>query len=225
MIVTIDGPAGSGKSTVAELLAKKLMFFHLNSGQIYRALTAQCLDMGLFKKGDELIEQFVQECDIRCFRSGERQLWSIDRCDVTDQLLKSDVVQHVSHLAALEQVRKRVGKWQREWAVGKNAVVEGRDAGSSVFSSALVKIYLTAALATRAKRRWDQLIAKDGASKCIDLRKVEIDLARRDRLDQMRKTDPLIVPKGAIYLDTTAMSAEGAAAHLYSLVRLELSLA
>lgn len=222
MMVTIDGPAGSGKSTVAKLLAKRLDFVHLNSGQIFRALTAKCLENDLLEKQDALIENFAKTCAISYTVSGDQMMWMVDQSDVTSKLTSQAVVAHVSQVAALGAVRARAKAWQRKWARGKNAVVEGRDAGSAVFRSADAKIYLTAALAERAKRRWNQLFAAGRG--VIDLQKIEEDLARRDRIDTARLIDPLVCPKGAIYLDTTAMSARAAAAHLYRLIRAQLAL-
>ncbi len=224
MMVTIDGPAASGKSTVAKLLAKRLNFIHLNSGQIFRALTAKCLENDLLEKKDVSIESFAKTCEISCTICGDKVMWIVDQSDVTSKLTSQAVVQHVSQVAALGAVRERAKAWQRKWARGKNAVVEGRDAGSAVFRSADAKIYLTAALAVRAKRRWNQLNAAGEQGEVIDLQKIEEDLARRDHIDTARLIDPLACPKGAIYLDTTAMSARAAAAHLYRLVRAQLAL-
>lgn len=223
MIVTIDGPAGSGKSTVAKLLAEKLNFYHLNSGQIFRAITAFCLSNRLIDSNDLSLGQFVDQWEIALTHQDEKAHWSINGFDVTPQLSSNLVVQHVSRISASPEVRKRARQWQQLWAAGKNAIVEGRDAGSAVFPEALIKIYLTADLATRAKRRFIQNRAQ-ALVNALSLEEIEIDLKRRDDADQKRDHDPLICPKGAVTFDTSNISAATATNRLYGLIKASIEL-
>lgn len=222
MLITIDGPAGSGKSTVAKMLAKRLHFVHLNSGSLFRAMTALCARLGYLDPWNErAIVELIKGVSISCKKRGEQTLWLLDGLDLTGQLAEPTVAAHVSQIAALPSVRQRARQWQLRWARGKNAVVEGRDLGSSVFKNAPFKVYLTASLGVRAARRFEELRKKKQLAEGALLADVEEGLKSRDLADQQRAIDPMICPQGAIYLDTSAMSARAAAAHLYRLISVQ----
>ena len=224
MLITLDGPAGSGKSTVARLLAKRLHFVHLNSGSLFRALTALCYHLGHLEPWNEVaIAETAATCLIACKKRGEQTLWILNDLDLTDKLTSPSVVAHISKVSALPAIRERARQWQLKWAKGKSAVVEGRDLGSSVFKNAPVKIYLTATLPTRAQRRFEELRKKKQLAVGMTQSDIEKELQTRDLADEQRALDPLICPQGAIYLDTSAITARAAAAHLYRLISVQFA--
>lgn len=195
MIVAIDGPSGTGKSTVSKRVAELTGLPHLDTGAFYRAATLTLL------RGDALVDQnrliaLVAEADLdqrdgRMFLDGE---------DVSQEIRGEPVTAAVSAVAAVSQVREILVQHQRHWVAerGDRAVVEGRDIGSVVFPDAEVKIYLDATPEVRAQRRADQTGE--------ELDEVLRDIHRRDGLDSGRIASPLMVPVGAVVIDTSDMS-------------------
>jgi cytidylate kinase len=185
-VVAIDGPVGSGKSTVAKAVADRLDLPYLESGAMYRVLALAALRRGLDETDAEAHEALARNVDMKV---GERIL--LDGDDVTADLRSPEVGRAVSPVAAMAGVRRELVRRQREWvAEHGGAVVEGRDIGSVVFPDAEVKVFLTASAAERARRRAQDETADD--------------LARRDLLDSTRAVSPLVVPDGAVVVDTTA---------------------
>lgn len=184
LVVAIDGPAGSGKSTLGRALAEQLGLETLDTGASYRAIAARALMLGIDvsdgKAVAEMAEGAVIEVDGRV---------SVDGIDVTDEIRSEAVNNAVSIVAAHQSVRDILVSWQRAWAEEHGGgIIEGRDIGSVVFPDAQVKLYLTAHAAERARRR-----AEEG-QESID---------RRDRLDATRAVSPLTAADGARVLDTT----------------------
>ena len=189
-VVAIDGPVGSGKSTVAQAVAERLELPYLESGAMYRVVALAARRRGL-DPGDEAAHTaLAANVDMEL---GERVL--VDGADVTAELRSADVGRAVSGVAAMAGVREQLVNRQRQWvAEHDGAVVEGRDIGSVVFPDADLKVFLTASAAERARRR-----ARDETAD---------DLARRDLLDSTRAVSPLIVPDGAHVVDTTGRPIE-----------------
>lgn len=188
-VVAIDGPVGSGKSTVAKAVARRLDIPYLESGAMYRVVALAALRRGVDPNaegaGDDLT-RIAAEADMEV---GERVM--LDGDDVTADLRSPEVGRSVSAVAANAGVRTQLVRRQREWVEDHGgAVVEGRDIGSVVFPDADLKVFLTASAAERARRR--------------ELDETADDLARRDLLDSTRAVSPLIVPQGAVVVDTTA---------------------
>lgn len=188
-VVAIDGPVGSGKSTVAKAVAHRLDLPYLESGAMYRVVALAALRQGVDPNaegaGDELA-RIAAEADMEV---GERVM--LDGDEVTADLRSPEVGRSVSAVAANPDVRTELVRRQREWVEEHGgAVVEGRDIGSVVFPDADLKVFLTASAAERARRR--------------ELDETADDLARRDLLDSTRAVSPLIVPQGAVVVDTTA---------------------
>ena len=185
-VVAIDGPVGSGKSTVAKAVAERLDLPYLESGAMYRVLALAGVRRGLDPEDAPGHEDLARTVDMEV---GERVL--LDGEDVTGDLRSPEVGRAVSPVAAMPGVRTELVRRQREWvAEHGGAVVEGRDIGSVVFPDADVKVFLTASAAERARRRAQDETADD--------------LARRDLLDSTRAVSPLVVPDGAVVVDTTA---------------------
>lgn len=190
-VVAIDGPVGSGKSTVARALAARLGLAHLETGAMYRAVAFALLRRGIDPSPDDpVLAEVAQEVRMEV---GDRLV--VDGADVTDELRAPEVGRAVSVVAADPGVRAEMVRRQRQWVGDRGgAVVDGRDIGSVVFPDATLRVFLTATEEERARRRGGDETAAD--------------VARRDRLDSSRAASPLVVPDGAIVIDTTDRSVD-----------------
>jgi cytidylate kinase len=208
LIITLDGPAGSGKSTVARQLARRLGLEFLDTGAMYRGITAQCLDDGIDPKIHAYaVEEFARDCTIRFDWKSDPPRLFINNRDVTARLRDSDVTAGVSDVAAMPDVRRVLVQEQRQ--IGRlhpRLVTEGRDQGSVVFPTAQVKFFLTASPEVRAARRAEQLRA---AGRDADERQILQQIVSRDQRDSTRKEGPLIKPVDAEAIDTSGMSLDG----------------
>ena len=211
MIVTIDGPAGSGKSTVARLLAKRLGLEFLDTGAMYRGLTAQCMDLGIdpaeqIEAVDELVRTVAMRFDWQTDPPRLEVNCGTGFTDVTDRLRDSDVTARVSVVAAITTVRQVLVRAQQQIAnEHPGLVTEGRDQGSIVFPDAGMKFFLDAEPETRAHRRAEQL---HQMGKPADEKRILGALLKRDRRDANREDGPLICPKDAFQVDTTDLELE-----------------
>ena len=184
-VVAIDGPVGSGKSTVAKAVAARLGLPYLESGAMYRVVAWAAVQRGIDPEAADELTALAAELDMDV---GEQVV--VDGKDVTGELRSPEVGRAVSAVAATPGVRTELVRRQREWVEAKGgAVVEGRDIGSVVFPDADVKVFLTASAAERARRR--------------ELDETPDDLARRDLIDSTRAVSPLVVAQGAAVVDTT----------------------
>ena len=190
-VVAIDGPGGSGKSTVARAVAERLGWAHLDTGAMYRAVTWAVLRDGVDPADATRVSQTARRIDLLV---GDRIL--VDGTDVTAGIRSAEVTNAVSAVSAHPEVREEMVRRQRRWVAGcQGTVVEGRDIGSVVFPHARLKAYLTASEEERARRRAAELAQAPGG--------VAADLARRDQLDSTRAASPLVVAPGALVVDTT----------------------
>ncbi len=205
LIITLDGPAGAGKSTVAWRLAKRLGLEFLDTGAMYRGLSAKCVERGIDPvEEDYAVVELARNCEFRFNWQHDPPRLSVGGTDVTDRLRDTDVTGQVSDVAAIGAVRQVMVREQRR--MGREhprLVTEGRDQGSVVFPEAEVKFYLDASTNVRAKRRADQL--KD-AGKKVDLEQIRENILERDRKDSSRKDAPLICPKDARRINTSEMT-------------------
>ncbi|MCC6679643.1 MAG: (d)CMP kinase [Phycisphaeraceae bacterium] len=205
LIVTIDGPAGSGKSTVARLLAKRLNLEFLDTGAMYRGLTARALDRGIHPLDEEYaVVELARHQPMRFDWQTDPPRLYVGDIDVTDRLRDADVTGFVSPVSALAGVRQVLVEAQRR--IGREhprLVTEGRDQGSVVFPKANVKFYLDANTQVRAKRRANQL---KEAGKHADLEQIRQQIVERDHRDSTRQVAPLICPEDAQHIDTSDMS-------------------
>ncbi|MBI2353350.1 (d)CMP kinase [Candidatus Dependentiae bacterium] len=211
MIITIDGPAGSGKSTLAINIAKELGFFCLNSGYLYRGL-AYVLKT-YYGHTDEMLLSPSMPDVLACLHSDNLRykyaygvvhiFWG--DIDISQFLQTLEMSKSAATIAQNDQVRAVIHDWERSLIAHKDSVIEGRAGGSTVFSYAEVKFFITATLEVRAQRMvQDQM--KRGHS--LSVEKALQAVLLRDQKDMSRKRDPLVVPEGAIILDTTYLSVE-----------------
>lgn len=212
MIIAIDGPAGSGKTTVAKKLAQKLGFCYLDTGATYRALTYLALEKGLDAGCQSQLVDLAKGLELRF--EGEK-VYSGQK-EITSQIRQPRIDKNISQIVAIPQVRQVMGKLQKSLAGKRNCVVEGRDMASVVFPGAEFKFYLDADPKVRAIRRVNQLAQQNLT---VDRQEVEKDLLKRDHADMSRKHGCLKKIKEAIAIDTTGLSVAGVVEKLFFLVK------
>ena len=194
-VIAIDGPAGSGKSTVAKAVAARLGLAYLDTGAMYRAVAFAALRRGIDPEDAETVARLAQQVDIDV---GDGVM--VDGVDATIEIRGPEVTRAVTVVAANPDVRRELQRRQREWAAAhEGGVIEGRDIGSVVFPDAQLKVYLTASDEERASRRSREVLD-------MDYDDVAADIARRDYADSSRTAAPLTVPSGAVMVDTTGLS-------------------
>lgn len=196
IVITIDGPAGAGKSTVAAALAGRLGYTLIDTGALYRGLAWAAREAGVPVEDGPALRALLDRTEVRL----ERGSVLVDGRDVTAEIRTPAVSELTSRLTMLAPVRDKMTPIQRSLAASGGAVLEGRDTGSVVWPEAEVKFYLDADLDTRARRRRAELAARGLGA---DLATVREDIARRDRQDTKRALAPLVKPEGAVVVDTT----------------------
>lgn len=204
-IIAIDGPAGAGKTTTAREVARRLGFVHLDTGAMYRAVALNVLRRGCILDNPEEIARVAKTTDIQIrFADGVQRIFIGDE-DVTERVRMPDVTHAVSPVCEVPEVRQRLVALQRKLAESGGVVIEGRDIGTVVFPDADLKIYLTADLDERSRRRLKDL---QRAGVEADLSAVDEDVKRRDLRDQSREDNPLKMAPDAVLIDTTKMTFE-----------------
>jgi cytidylate kinase len=196
-VIAIDGPAGSGKSTVARGVAERLNLPHLDTGAMYRAVAFEAIRRGVDPEDAPAVAALARQLEIEV---DERVL--VDGTDATVEIRGPEVTRAVSAVAANPEVRRELVLRQREWVEKRGGgVVEGRDIGTVVFPGAELKVYLTASSEARAGRRTQEMLDHD-------YDQVAAEMARRDRIDSTRSASPLAAADDAVELDTTDLTAE-----------------
>lgn len=204
-IVAIDGYAGSGKSTIAKEVAKRLGFFYLDTGAMYRAITYKIIKEKINYKNDKELAKILKNIKIDLKAEKGKMRIYLNSEDVTDKIREPKVERLVSPISAIKIVREKMVKLQRAIAHKKNIIAEGRDITSVVFPKADLKIFVDCELKERARRRFKE--AKEKGYK-IGFREVLKNLIIRDKIDQEREYSPLRKTSDSIYLDTTNLSIE-----------------
>ena len=196
MIIAIDGPAGSGKSTIAKLIAEDLELVYLDTGAMYRLVTLKALNEGIL--GDfEKIKKMLNNLNIDIKENG----FYLDNVDVSDEIRKPIVSENVSDIAAIREVREKMVDLQRKFSESKNVILDGRDIGTVVFPNADVKIFLVADAKERANRRYKELVKK---GENVKIEEIYENILKRDEIDSTRKESPLKKAEDAIEVDTTS---------------------
>lgn len=205
MIIAIDGPAGSGKSTTAKIIAKELEISYLDTGSMYRAVTAHFIDSNYSIDSDDIYD-VMDSIIIEISESPNNQLVILNNKDITNRLRDNDVSSLVSKISSNKIIRNRMVLIQRDISKNKSIVIDGRDIGTVVFPNADYKFFITAGIKERALRRYQELSLK---GKQIELMEVEKQIAERDHLDSTRKNSPLKKAEDAIVVDTTHLDIDG----------------
>ncbi len=214
--IAIDGPVGSGKSTIARRVAEMLGYTHLDSGAMYRAVGWKAIQEGVPLDSHEELGELASSVRIDLVPGEDKPKVFLDGQDVTELIRSSDVSHAASVVATVPGVRHPMVAEQRRAGANGGVVMEGRDIGSVVFPNAELKIFLDASPEVRAQRRWQELRSK-GESR--DVATVLAEVHQRDRRDRERETSPLVRAADAVVVDNTAMGAEETARVIVLLAR------
>ncbi|MFV0636220.1 (d)CMP kinase [Mitsuokella sp.] len=215
LVVAIDGPAGAGKSTVAQLAAKELGYTYIDTGAMYRAVAWKVLQQG-GEVTDEAILAVVPDIDVDLAYEQGKTTVRVDGVDVTSEIRTPAVSHIVSKVAALGPVREKMVALQRKMAERGGVLMDGRDIATNVLPNADVKIYLTASIEERAKRRYKELCDKGMDVKLAD---IQHDIAARDKADMEREISPLVQADDAALLDTTGLTIPEVVAKIVGMCR------
>ena len=206
VVIAIDGPSSSGKSTIAKLIAKHLKFTYIDSGSIYRAVTYLAVKNNLLDKSNintSAIIEILKKTSISfSFNSKNQNIISVDGIQLEDKIRTFKISSLVSLLAEKNEIRKYIVKIQKDISRNKSIVMDGRDIGTVVFPNADIKFYLDASLSERSQRRWKEL----SKTESISLEQVKKDLKNRDDKDINRDHSPLIKSKNSITIITDNLS-------------------
>ncbi len=217
--IAIDGPAGSGKSTTARLLAKKLGYIHIDTGAMYRALTLKALRLNVDLENEQQLVELAQQTSIEFETSDGNLIVLLDGEKVTSEIRAPEVTNSVSTVSKHPKVRALMVQRQQELARNGAVVLDGRDIGTVVLPDAEVKIFLTADVSERARRRKKDLALVGIEADALQL---EEEIRERDRKDSTRSASPLKIANDAIVIDTTNMKIEQKVEKIFSIVNEKL---
>ena len=222
LVITIDGPAASGKSTIARLLAEKLGASFLDTGAMYRAVTLAAIQAGIDMSDEEKLLGILDNSEFKFSARKGKMTVSINGVDVTEQIRQPEVTANARYIASAAKIREKLVEMQRQFAADeKKVVTEGRDQGTVAFGDADIKFYLTARIIERARRRQAELRAKGNSENLeqIALPQVQKAIEERDKSDESRAVGPLRPASDAIVVDTTDLSIEEVVEKLLGCVR------
>lgn len=216
MIIAIDGPAGSGKSTIAKLIAKELGLVYLDTGAMYRLVTLKALNEGILDNNDlidlEKVKKMLDDLSIDICENG----FYLDNVNVSEEIRKPVVSENVSNVAAIREVREKMVDLQRNFSESKNVILDGRDIGTVVFPNADIKIFLVADARERADRRYKELAAK---GEDVKIEEIYENILKRDKIDSTRKESPLKKAEDAIEIDTTSKNIEMVKSEILEIIK------
>jgi len=214
LVVTIDGPAGGGKTSVSRMLADRLGYRYIDTGALYRGVALAARSAEIDGKKDRELESLCDRLKLAFSRSGDGLRLILNGVDITDSIRTPDVTMLASAISARPVVRQYLLKLQRDLGKDKNVVIEGRDMGTVVFPEAEIKFFLDASPESRAMRRY--LEVKDTSGQ--NLESVKKDMLKRDKNDSTRKLAPLKPATDAVIIDSTDLSIEEVVDRLYKIV-------
>lgn len=214
--IAIDGPAGAGKSTIAKKLAQKLGYVYVDTGAMYRAMAYYFLQQGIDKTDEAAINAAVDGADVTIRYVDGAQQVLLNGEDVTGSLRSEQVGNMASNTSVYPAVRVKLVALQQKLAQTTDVIMDGRDIGTCVLPDAQVKIYLTASVGTRAKRRYDELVEKGEKP---DLAKIEADIEERDYRDMHREMSPLRQADDAVLVDSSEMNIKQVVSAILEIVK------
>ncbi|EGA89625.1 cytidylate kinase [Planococcus donghaensis MPA1U2] len=217
--IAIDGPAAAGKSTIAKIVAEKLGYVYIDTGAMYRAITMKALAEGINMASNEEAGKLLAETEIDLQPSEDGQLVFLDKNNVTEAIRSQNVTKAVSEMAAHELVRMRMVELQQQLAEGRGVVMDGRDIGTHVLPDAALKVFMSASVEERARRRF---VENQKRGILTSLEELQAEIAKRDKMDSEREVAPLRQADDAIYLDTTSLTIEQAAQEILKLAEKRL---
>lgn len=203
--IAVDGPAGAGKSTIAKQVAKRLSLIYVDTGAMYRAMALFMVRQGIDTENEEKVIENCKDADITIKYENGEQVVYLNGENVNAFLRKEEVSSAASKVSAIGAVREQLVALQQKLAAGADCIMDGRDIGTCVLPGAEAKIYLTASSAVRAKRRYDELIAK---GESCDLATIQADIEERDYRDMNREHSPLKQAEDAVLVDSSYMTIE-----------------
>jgi cytidylate kinase len=214
--IALDGPAGSGKSTVAKTLAKEYNILYLDTGAMYRACALKAIRENIDPRDRVSVESIVEKLNVKVEYFNGSQHTYLDGEDVSDKIRVNEVSMAASHISAHPCVRIKMVEMQREIAKQMSCILDGGDIGSAVLPDAKFKFFLTADSKIRAKRRYDELIEK---GQTVDFEKLHAEIVQRDKQDSEREFSPLVCAEDAIVIDTSDLTVEEVLAKLKSYIQ------
>lgn len=218
IVIAIDGYSGCGKSSTAKAVAKILGYTYIDSGAMYRAATLHFLNEKLSLSDEEEVKKGLNSLNISFqinLETGLQETY-LNNKNVEEEIRSMHISQMVSELATVASIRKELVAQQQRLGRGKGVVMDGRDIGSVVFPNAELKVFMTADLKTRAERRQLELYEK---GKSVDLKEIEENLAKRDKIDSSRTESPLLKMSDAVEVDTSNLTFEGQVAQIVQLAK------
>ena len=213
--IAIDGPAGAGKSTIAKIVAKKLGFIYVDTGAMYRAMALYMIRKGVDINDTEAISAAAAGADIEIRYEDGVQCVILNGENVNDRIRTPEVSDAASKTSVVKEVRARLVALQQELAAKTSVVMDGRDIGTKVLPDAYLKVFMTASADVRAKRRYDENIAK--GMEC-DLEKIRQEIIERDNRDMTRSESPLVKAWDAVELDTSDLTINEVADKIISMI-------
>lgn len=216
IVIALDGPSGSGKSTVAKFLSDKLNILYLDTGAMYRATALKALNLGIDTFDEEGVKTFINDINLEIKYIDKSQHTFLDGEDVSQKIREPHMSMAASNISSLKTVRLKMVEMQRKIASDISCVLDGRDIGSYVLPDADYKFFITASPEVRARRRFDELKAKN-----FDVNYDEIlkDIEKRDYNDIHRDFSPLVQAKDAVYIDTSDMNIEEVTNKILSFIK------
>ncbi|WKA49621.1 (d)CMP kinase [Planococcus liqunii] len=218
--IALDGPAAAGKSTIAKIVAEQLGYIYIDTGAMYRAITLKALNEGIDLSDNEAAGELLAKTAIDLQPSENGQLVFLDQQNVTEAIRSQEVTGSVSEMAAHESVRLQMVKLQQQLAEGRGVVMDGRDIGTDVLPKAELKVFMSASVEERARRRFEENKKRNIHT---PLEELQGEIAKRDQMDSEREVSPLRQADDAIYLDTTSLTIREAAAEILRLAGERLS--
>lgn len=218
--IAIDGPAGAGKSTIAKIVAEALHFTYIDTGAMYRAVTYKAMNQNIQLHDAAAIEAMLNDTSITLKPSEQGQLVFIDGEDVSQAIRSNEVTANVSQVAAHANIREILVKMQQQLATNGGVVMDGRDIATHVLKDAELKIFMSATVEERARRRF---IDNERRGIASTIESLQQEIALRDKLDSEREASPLIQADDALYLDTTNLSIDEAVQEILKLAQSKMA--